>query len=44
MGFGDRGLSAPKRAALDVLDVLFRLNVRSRRVGRQLVAVAQRTA
>ena len=41
--FSDRRLSRVERLILTFLDALFWLNVRSRRVGRQLVAVAQRT-
>ena len=41
--FSDRRLSRVERLILNLLNALFWLNVRSRRVGRQLVAVAQRT-
>lgn len=40
-GFSDARLGAPQRAVFRVLDALFYLNAKSRRAGRQIVAVAE---
>jgi len=41
-GFSDTRLTKGKRALFRFLDLLFHCNVRSSRLGRQLVAVASR--